>query len=248
MPEERCGEDVKGEKAVGLGQPEGDAGDEGDDAESDDKPGTFARRLAQRDERRAHGGHDGVGEHVAHKRALQEEVPGKRVEGGGHESSRDDGQAIVLVQVQHEQVHAQRVDDARDDRVECVDSHGHRAVDDGHGQGDDVVPGAGVEDGAGVERLGVVRRGEVDVHAHGRPVARIDEGAYGVQVRRVVVAVVERVEVAQARHEDEPAGGQAHGEVQAENEPGPIDAGVAVLLAPPPIEDEQKGDGEKQGR
>ena len=213
MPEERHGEDVEGKKAVGLGQPEGHAGDEGDGAEGDDESGAFARRLAQRDERRAHGGHDGVGEHVAHKRALQEEVPGKRVEGGGHERAREDGQAIALVQVQHEQVHAQWVDDARDDRVERVDAHGHRAVDDGHGQGDDVMPGARVEDGAGIEGLGVVRRGEVDVHAYGRPVTRIDEGAYGVQVRRVVVAVVERVEVAQARHEDEPAGGQAHGEV-----------------------------------
>ena len=82
--------------------------------------------------------------------------------------------------------------------------------------------------------------GEIGIHAQRRPVAGLDEGPDGVQVRRVVVAIVEGIEVSEARHEDEPSGCDARDEVKAEEQPLPIRINDAVLLVTSAVQGEEK--------
>ena len=59
-------------------------------------------------------------------------------------------------------------------------------------------------------------------------------------MRRVVVAIVKRIEIAEAGHEDKPSGCYARNKIEAEEQPFPIDINVTVLLVPLAIQREKK--------
>ena len=54
------------------------------------------------------------------------------------------------------------------------------------------------------------------------------------------MAIVERIEIAEAGHEDKPSGRYARNKIEAEEQPFPIDVNVAVLLVPLAVQDEKK--------
>lgn len=62
-------------------------------------------------------------------------------------------------------------------------------------------------------------------------------------MRRVVVAIVKRIEIAEAGHEDKPSGCYARNKIEAEEQPFPIDINVTVLLVPLAIQREKRTSG-----